>query len=52
MKLTTNSDLDKYKYSGYSIRFGSRSEFSFADGSIGKNVIMFGAGMSSSVHIG
>ena len=29
VKLTRNADLDKYKYSGYSIGFDSCSEFSF-----------------------
>ena len=48
--LTKNADLDKYKYSDYGIGFDSRSEFSFTDGSIGKNVIIFGADMSSFVH--
>ena len=50
VKLTTNVDPDKYKYSGYGIGFDSRSQFSFTDGSIGKNVIIFGVGMSASVH--
>ena len=50
VKLTTNADPDKYKYSGYDIRFDSRSEFSFTDGGMGKNVIIFGADMSSSVY--
>ena len=31
--------------------FDSRSEFLFTDGSYGKNVIICGADMSSSVHI-
>ena len=51
VKLTKNFDLDKYKYSGYGIGFDSRSEFSFTDESYGKNVIIFGADMSSSVHV-
>ena len=51
VKLTKNADPDKYKYSGYGIGFGSPSEFLLNDGSVGKNVIIFGAGMSSSVHI-
>ena len=51
MKLTKNADLDKYKYIGYGIGFDSRSEFSLPDGSYGKNVIIFGADMSSSVHV-
>ena len=49
--LTKNADLDKYKYSGYSIVFDSRSKFLFAVGSFGKNVIIFGADVSSSMHI-
>ena len=51
VKLTKNADPDKYKYHGYGIGFGSPSEFLLNDGSVGKNVIIFGAGMSSSVHI-
>ena len=51
VKLTKNADPDKYKYSGYSIGFNSRSEFSFIDGSVGENVIIYGADMSSSAHI-
>ena len=51
VKLTKNADLDKYKYSGYSIGFDLRSEFLLSDGSIGKNVIIVGDEMSSSVHI-
>ena len=51
VKLTRNADPDKSKYSGYGIGFDSRSEFLFTDGSIGKNAIIFGADMSSSVHI-
>ena len=51
VKITENPDLDKYKYSGYGIGFDSHSEFSLPDGSMGKDVIIFGADMSSSVHI-
>ena len=51
VKQTENADLDKYNYSGYGIGFDSRSEFLFIDGSYGKNFIMFGADMSSSVHV-
>ena len=51
VKLTKNADPDKYKYTGYGIGFDSRSEFLFTDGSYGKNVIIFGADMSSSVHV-
>ena len=51
MKLTKNYDPDKYVYGGYGTGFDSRSEFSLPDGSVAKNVIIFGADMSSFVHI-
>ena len=51
MKVTKNAHLGKYKYSGSGIGFHSRSEFSCTHGSMGKNVIIFGADMSSSVDI-
>ena len=51
VELTENVDPDKYKYGGCGIGFDSRSEFSFTDESVGKNVITFGGDMSSSVHI-
>ena len=50
LKLTNNVDPDKYKCSGYSVGFDSRLEFSFTDGSMWKNVIIFGADMSASVY--
>ena len=46
-----NVDLDKYKYSGYSIAFDSSSKFLFTDERLGKNVIIFGADISSSLYI-
>ena len=52
VKLTKNTDPHKYKYPGYSIEFDAGGSFSFSDGSRnGKNVVIFGAEMSSSVHI-
>ena len=51
VKLTKNADPDIYKYSSYDIGFDSHSKFSLPDGSIGENVIIFGANISSSVHI-
>ena len=51
MKLNKNADPDKYKYSGYGIRFDSRSEFSLSEGSMRRKAIIFGADMSSSVHV-
>ena len=50
IKLTKNSDIDKYKYSEYGIGFDSKRTFSHPIGGIGQNVIVFGADMSSSVH--
>ena len=51
VKLTKNADLDKYKYTGYSIRLNSRVEYSLPDGTVVRNVIIFGVDMSSSVLI-
>ena len=51
VKLTKYADSDKFKYTGYSIGFCSRSEFLLTDGSYGNNVIIFGADMSPSVHV-
>ena len=51
VKLVKNADPDKYSYSSYGIGFDSHSEFSFADESMGKNVITFRAHISPSVHI-
>ena len=45
-KLAENGDPDKHVYSGYGIGFDLRSEFSLPDGSLGKNVIIFGADVS------
>ena len=50
VKLTKNTDLDIYRYTGYGIRFDSRGEYSLPEGSVGKNVITFGADTSLSVH--
>ena len=49
--LTKNADLDKHGYSGKGIGFDRRSSFSFPGGGFGQNVLIFGAGMSSSAHI-
>ena len=51
VKLSKNPDLDKYSYFGYSIGFNVRGSFSLSNGSgFGKNVIIFGADMTSPVH--
>ena len=49
--LTKNADIEKYKYPGYGIGFDRRSSFSFPSGGFGQNVLIFGADMSSSIHI-
>ena len=51
VKLNKNADVDKYVYAGYVIGFDLRSELSLPDGSMENNVIIFGADVSSSVHI-
>ena len=48
---TTNSDTDKWQYSGYGLGFDSTVNFTHPDGGIGRNVITFGADLSNStVH--
>ena len=47
VKLTKNTDIDKYGYSGYGIGFDREASFSIGN-KIGKNVIIFGVDMSSS----
>ena len=49
--MTKNDDIDKHGYFGYGNGFDRRSGFSFSDGGFGQNVLIFGADMSSSVHI-
>ena len=49
--LTKNTDISKYKYSGYGIEFERRSSFSFSSGGFGQNVLIFGVDMSFSAHI-
>ena len=49
VSLAKHVDIDQYKYSGYGIGFDRKGEFSFGNRS-GRNVIIFGVDMSSSVH--
>ena len=49
VELTKNADPDKFIYSG--IGSDSRWEVLFSDESYGKHFIIFGADMSSSVHV-
>ena len=50
VKLTKYVDINLYKYSGYGIALDRKIFFSI-DAEIGRNVIIFGADMSSSSHI-
>ena len=50
LSFTKNSDIDMYKYSGYSIGFDRKATFSFGNG-FGRNVIIFGVDMSSPSYI-
>ena len=49
VSLTKNNYIDQYKCNGYGIGFYSHGEFSFGNG-YGRNCIIFGADLSSSVH--
>ena len=50
VSLTKHVDIDQYKYSEYGIRFDRKGEFSFGSNGFGRNWIIFGADMSSSIH--
>ena len=48
VKLTKSAGIDKYKYSGSGIGFDGKGFYSHTSGWTGRNVIIFGADMSSS----
>ena len=50
VELTKNADVEKYRYFGYGIRFDGRGFYYHPSGGNGRNAIIFGGGMSSSVH--
>ena len=50
VSLTKYIDINQYKYCGYGIGFGRKGEFSFGGNEFGRNVIILGADVSSSVH--
>ena len=50
VSLIKNADTDKYKYSRYEIGFDRGNVKSVGNG-FGRNVIIFGVDMSSSVHV-
>ena len=47
VNLTKNTDIDKYNYCGYGIRFDRISGFSFPSGVFGQNVLIFGVEIRS-----
>ena len=49
VSLSKHMDIDHYKCSGYGIGFDRKGEFSFGN-EFDRNVIIFGADMSSSVY--
>ena len=51
VSLTKNADSDRYKYSGYEIEFDKRESFSYPGAGLGRNVVIFGVDMGSSVHV-
>ena len=50
VSLTKSNDIDQYKFSGYSIGFNRKEEFPLGSNGFGRNVIILGADISSSVH--
>ena len=51
VSLTKNADIDKYKYSGYGIGFDRGELYLLPNGTFGRNAIIFGVDMNSSVHV-
>ena len=48
--MTKNADIDQNKYSGYGIGFNRLGESSFGSRGFGRNVIILGVDLRSSVH--
>ena len=51
VSLAKNANIDKYKYSGYGIGFDRGGVYLLPSGNFGRNVIISGVDMSSSVHV-
>ena len=49
--MTKNTNIDRYGYSGYGIRFDGKGSFSFSGGAYGQNVLIFGVDTSFSAHV-
>ena len=52
IKIIKNKNPDNYVYSGFGIRFDSKSTFRNSDGTNAHNVIILGADSSQSIHNG
>ena len=50
-ELVKNANIDKSKYSGYTIGFNVKGKFSFPAGEFVKNVIFLGLDINSSVYV-
>ena len=51
ISITKNADIDKNEYSGYGIGFDRTGIYLQPDGSFGRNAIIFGVDMNSSIHV-
>ena len=51
VKLAETDDPEKYGHSGYGEGVDVRSQFSWSNGSLFKNVVIFGVDNSSSAHV-
>ena len=50
VSLTKNNNIDEYKYSAYGIGFARKEKVLLGNG-FGRNCVIFGVDMSSSVHV-
>ena len=50
VSLIKHADIDQCKYSGYGIGFNRKGEFSYGTRGFGRNVVVFGADLSDSLH--
>ena len=48
--MTININIDKHEFSGYGTGFDRKGKFSVGNG-FGRNYIIFGVDLSSSVHV-
>ena len=51
VSVTKNADIGKYKYFGYGIGFDRRGAYLLPSSRFGRNLMIFGVDMRSSVHV-